>query len=450
MSSTRQWVTIVGACAAISLLVHMAWYGNRTQTIVAAPLSSSYALSGNGYAGGASNNTSATPTPTWARQLTTQLNKASQDITQLGDRLKDAQSNGADNKTLSDIVAKQADFQRHMADMATKLDQLALRVHSDSTHAMSKDMMEKLQQITQSISSNGVDVNDKYAQLTTELKRLSDTLATLQSSIPTSTSKPTHSANGNGNHPFHHWKLGDKESHAEKVALIIESRPVHRLIRVVKQFMSIMKDDWEFQIWFSNQNEQFLRDSTEIQTLMRTGRLRMYPMGRDVFDIPWYNQLMMRNVTFWDFVGGKHMLIFQVDATLCPNSPKKIEDFLGFDYCGAPWRDPWYGDAGGNGGLSLRGRDATLKCARDWNGFGANEDGYFTECVAHAEERGERKICRREVAKTFSVETIYYPTPWGVHNAWRYLSQEDTRALQQWCPEIADAQLPLQRDPPPT
>jgi hypothetical protein len=50
----------------------------------------------------------------------------------------------------------------------------------------------------------------------------------------------------------------------------------------------------------------------DIQAGMRTGRLKMYPLSRDVFDIPYYNNLMLHNVSFWEFMGGKHVLIFQV------------------------------------------------------------------------------------------------------------------------------------------
>jgi hypothetical protein len=140
-----------------------------------------------------------------------------------------------------------------------------------------------------------------------------------------------------------------------------------------------------------------------------------------------------------------------VDAVLCPNSPHKIDDFLHLDYCGAPWAAQWYGDSGGNGGLSLRSQDHMVRCTRAWRGYGKeapfwdgnSEDNYFTECVAHAEERNEGRICHRPEAQTFAVETIYYPTPFAIHKAWAYLPGGQTDALKRWCPEMEDARKPL-------
>jgi hypothetical protein len=72
--------------------------------------------------------------------------------------------------------------------------------------------------------------------------------------------------------------------------------------------------------------------------------------------------------------------------------------------------------AGGNGGLSIRNHAAMVKCARDWYQKQRyySEDNYFTDCVMEAERLGTRRVCRRPDAETFSVETIYYPTPWYV------------------------------------
>jgi hypothetical protein len=45
----------------------------------------------------------------------------------------------------------------------------------------------------------------------------------------------------------------------------------------------------------------------------------------------------MNNQSFWDHIGAEHILIFQVDAVPCAASPTKIDDYLRFDYIGAPW-----------------------------------------------------------------------------------------------------------------
>jgi hypothetical protein len=48
------------------------------------------------------------------------------------------------------------------------------------------------------------------------------------------------------------------------------------------------------------------------------------------------------------------------------------------------------------------------------------------------EEEGAINLPTVEVAKTFSVETIDYPHPLGVHQVHRWLKEQK---LEEWCPE---------------
>jgi hypothetical protein len=41
-------------------------------------------------------------------------------------------------------------------------------------------------------------------------------------------------------------------------------------------------------VYHSPRNERMLRDSASLQWAMALGRLKLYPMGREVFDVPWY------------------------------------------------------------------------------------------------------------------------------------------------------------------
>ncbi len=50
------------------------------------------------------------------------------------------------------------------------------------------------------------------------------------------------------------------------------------------------------------------------------------------------------------------------------------------------------------------------------------------------EEEGAINLPSMEVARTFSVETIDYPHPLGVHQVHRWL-KEQMLSLDEWCPE---------------
>jgi len=51
-------------------------------------------------------------------------------------------------------------------------------------------------------------------------------------------------------------------------------------------------------------------------------------------------------------------------------------------------------------------------------------------------ENGAINLPSMEIARTFSVETIDYPHPLGVHQVHRWLKEENQQvSLDEWCPE---------------
>ena len=79
------------------------------------------------------------------------------------------------------------------------------------------------------------------------------------------------------------------------------------------------------------------------------------------FNIKDYSNFMTSE-EFYEKVRGEMMLVFQSDSVLCSEPSLKWEDFMRFDYVGAPWPVKWHGDiGGGNGGLSLRNRTSMIR-----------------------------------------------------------------------------------------
>ena len=49
-------------------------------------------------------------------------------------------------------------------------------------------------------------------------------------------------------------------------------------------------------------------------------------------------------------------MVFQTDSVICDENSKLINDYMLYDYVGAPWKD-----AVGNGGFSLRRKSKALE-----------------------------------------------------------------------------------------
>jgi hypothetical protein len=168
-------------------------------------------------------------------------------------------------------------------------------------------------------------------------------------------------------------------------------------------------------------------------------------------------QYLFMSESFWNAVYGKKVLVFQPDTLLTRHG---IEQFLEYDFVGAPWTRGGLaqlansaGGIMGNGGLSLRTVSFMKQCVRP-GAFAAqrvdsrirarqyctNEDIVFAYCLT-----GEPtiKLPPRSVAEQFSVETGFYATPLGLHAIWRHLPAEQVQAIFDTIvyPDVAEEDL---------
>lgn len=127
-----------------------------------------------------------------------------------------------------------------------------------------------------------------------------------------------------------------------------------------------------------------------------------------------YSALLL-TPAFWSGLPTNRVLIFQTDSGFFGHSPHRLEEFLAYEYVGAPWPAP--GDIRvGNGGFSLRRRDAMVRVlTSDPPAPQAVEDVYFGSQIAQGHLLGAPlSVCFR-----FAVElTAEYPFPLGFHKPW--------------------------------
>jgi hypothetical protein len=139
------------------------------------------------------------------------------------------------------------------------------------------------------------------------------------------------------------------------------------------------------------------------------GEVQYTNLSTSSFSKKKYNKLMT-STGFWLEIHAEHILIFQVDCLL---RRRGINEFLKYDYVGAPWRSIRAPSYGGNGGLSLRKKSAMLEVLKEnrVNGIMEQEDIFFCKAL----RSGGYNLAPPEVAIQFSVEEIYYPDPVGTH-----------------------------------
>jgi ABC-type sulfate transport system substrate-binding protein len=146
-----------------------------------------------------------------------------------------------------------------------------------------------------------------------------------------------------------------------------------------------------------------------------------------------YSRFLSSN-EFWSLLNGEKILIYQEDSLIF-KSDITIDEFMKWDYIGAPWtiynNDNKAGV--GNGGISLRSKSVMMKIMDTISIFDTKyntstteymnntmsnvppEDVYFSKNI---EDLNIGSLADRKSAGRFSTESIYSKDCFAGHNFW--------------------------------
>lgn len=162
--------------------------------------------------------------------------------------------------------------------------------------------------------------------------------------------------------------------------------------------------------------------------------IRFLPDDSDFSD-GWKFSAFLATPWLWERLqDAAHVLMFQLDSILCTKSEHTIDEFLEYDFIGAPIAQQF--GRGYNGGLSLRNPRLFLNITREEQ-LNNWEDQFFF-AAAEARVKDGVNLPSVEVAQKFAVESIYYEKPLGYHQATRW-QPEKMDEIRAWCPEIGMA-----------
>ena len=213
------------------------------------------------------------------------------------------------------------------------------------------------------------------------------------------------------------WPRDRDYSSDSLTAIIVEPRKHRALDFVLGNFLENLDRRWRIIVFHGTENEAFVKD---IIAAKRTDRITTASIGKSNLTKEEYSAYMM-STEFLYRVPTDIFLIFQTDSMICPNFKNTIEQFLKYDYVGAPWKEipkdyMREGSLVGNGGLSLRRKTKMLEILENCPISPPNipEDVYFaSSCPAVRIHKPPVSI-----AKEFSIEMLYSPKSWGIHRAW--------------------------------
>ncbi|KAF8859594.1 hypothetical protein BDZ45DRAFT_689088 [Acephala macrosclerotiorum] len=189
-----------------------------------------------------------------------------------------------------------------------------------------------------------------------------------------------------------------------KVALLIENRKNPLLAPLMLHFMSVVPPDWRFRFMGSDESVEYLNTSRAIRNHVASGKLDLTYIPANM-STGSQEEISRFLTTLWLYEvvlqPAEWLLVFQTDSMLCANSRQSLNNWLDYDWVGAPWNPN--GRFGGNGGLSLRRVSKIIEVLKNQKRIHNTEpeDVWLTDRLGHIPGA---KLANGTVSLTFSGE----------------------------------------------
>lgn len=120
---------------------------------------------------------------------------------------------------------------------------------------------------------------------------------------------------------------------------MIEGRPIPHLVPQILHMMSVVPPDWRFLFIGSNKSIIAVGRSFAIQYQQASGKLDLMraPKPWDINDKEGVWR-MLTDTRFYDeyLPGVEWMMKYEIDSMMCANSGDSLNDWLDYDWAGAP------------------------------------------------------------------------------------------------------------------
>ncbi len=200
----------------------------------------------------------------------------------------------------------------------------------------------------------------------------------------------------------------------EKVAVIVETRMQDNLFPLILHFSALLGPSWTL-VLYTLEKAWEMPFSGPFRQAVDSGRVRIQYLPPDTALTDWFavSRFLTRPWLWEQVEDSDRMLLFQTDSIICSRSNYTIDDFLEWDYIGAPIEESL--GRGYNGGLSIRNPRMILDILKNFDYDRENkgkgimdldiEDRWYYE---KAVALGYPKLPSEDVAKRFAVETVFY------------------------------------------
>lgn len=217
------------------------------------------------------------------------------------------------------------------------------------------------------------------------------------------------------------------ETDEKYTAVIVEPREHAALEFVLTNFLENLPENWDILVMHGTKNHKFVEHIIDEKLAGYKSRIRLHDLQVENLTIQKYNELLVSR-EFHDAIPTEIFMVFQTDTMICKESGVQLNEFVKYDYMGAPM--PHLDGLVGNGGLSLRKKSKMLEIIEKCKYNGQDPEDYY---YANACKEVELSKPNRETASRFSNEGEYSETSFGVHKPWGSMTPGDLVKKQAKC-----------------
>lgn len=216
-------------------------------------------------------------------------------------------------------------------------------------------------------------------------------------------------------------------------AIIIEPRITDLFELVLDNFYSKLDNRWEFIIFSTNNNNNFLIQLINNKFYKEKIRTKIINLNIDNLNYDNYSKILI-DKRLYDYISTEYFLIFQLDSLLSDNKYNDIYNYMNFDYIGAlcPYNNEYIV---GCGGLSIRKKNKMLEIINDINYN--KQYNHEAEDVFFFNYPTIKKASIKK-ANEFCSGMIFSENPVGMHQTFKFISPEQLNILEKHFPKIKE------------
>lgn len=192
-------------------------------------------------------------------------------------------------------------------------------------------------------------------------------------------------------------------------AVIVETRDDAHIETVAKNVMYFLNESnsdikWGLHIFYHDTNKERVETFTKYWKNVKLTKLDNNITNQNEYST------VLTSLNFWNLINSNNILIFQNDSLLIRHG---IDDYLNYNYVGAPWIKPKEGKYIGNGGLSFRKKEKMIEIITNYSD--ELKDGMYNEDIFFSKYLNVEDVPSLEMCKKFSVEDVPHDNPMGLH-----------------------------------